>query len=262
MSETTPLLLIEDVHVVYGGVIIALRGVSFAVPAGAIVALLGANGAGKTTTLKAVSSLIRAERGEVVHGDIRLRGESIRGVDAATLVRRGVVQVLEGRRCFPHLTVEENLLAGGFVRRPSRRALADGLGRVYAWFPRLKLRRHAPAGFTSGGEQQMIAIGRALMTEPMLVLLDEPSMGLAPMLAEEIFEIVRDLNRRERVTFLMAEQNLDFARRYADQAYVLETGRIMASGPAAELATRENITDIYLGAASEVTPDATVERRH
>ncbi len=191
---------------------------------GAIVALLGANGAGKTTTLKAISSLVRPERGKVVQGGIRFRGESIVDADAAGLVRRGIVQVLEGR-CFAHLTVEENILSGGFVNRPSRRALAADLERVYTWFPRLKVRRKQAAGLNSGGEQQMIAIGRALMTRPRLVLLDEPSMGLAPMLVEEIFEIVRGLNRQDGVSFLLAEQNTGFALRYADYAYVVETVR-------------------------------------
>jgi branched-chain amino acid transport system ATP-binding protein len=181
MTPTLPILAVEDVHVIYGQVILGLRGVSLQVAEGAIVALLGANGAGKTTTLKAISSLVRAERGKVVQGGIRFRGESIVDADAAGLVRRGIVQVLEGRRCFAHLTVEENILSGGFVNRPSRRALAADLERVYTWFPRLKVRRKQAAGLNSGGEQQMVAIGRALMTRPRLVLLDEPSMGLAPM---------------------------------------------------------------------------------
>lgn len=245
----TPILTVENVHVVYGGVILALRGVSLQVAEGAIVALLGANGAGKTTTLKAISSLVRAERGQVVQGDIRFRGESIVGADAASLVRRGIVQVLEGRRCFAHLTVEENILAGGYVNRPSSRALAPDLERVYAWFPRLKQRRRQPAGLNSGGEQQMIAIGRALMTRPRLVLLDEPSMGLAPMLVEEILEIVRGMNEQDGVSFLLAEQNTGFALRYADYAYVVENGEISAHGAARELADRTDLASLYLGGA-------------
>jgi branched-chain amino acid transport system ATP-binding protein len=242
-----PILSVADLHVIYGEVVLAVRGVSLEVAEGAVVALLGANGAGKTTTLKAISSLVRAERGRVAHGEIRFRGESIIGDDAAGLVRRGITQVLEGRRCFAHLTVEENILAGGFVHRPSRRVLAADLERVYTWFPRLKQRRRQPAGLNSGGEQQMIAIGRALMTRPRLLLLDEPSMGLAPMLVEEIFEIVRNLNRQEGVSVLLAEQNVGFALRYADHAYVLETGRVRAQGRAGELASRADLAALYLG---------------
>jgi branched-chain amino acid transport system ATP-binding protein len=249
MTPSLPILAVEDVHVIYGQVILGLRGVSLQVAEGAIVALLGANGAGKTTTLKAISSLVRAERGKVVQGGIRFRGESILDADAAGLVRRGIVQVLEGRRCFAHLTVEENILSGGFVNRPSRRALAADLERVYTWFPRLKERRKQAAGLNSGGEQQMIAIGRALMTRPRLVLLDEPSMGLAPMLVEEIFEIVRNMNQQDGVSFLLAEQNTGFALRYADYAHVVENGEISAHGPAAELANRTDLADLYLGGA-------------
>ena len=248
MTVSPPILTVDDVHVIYGQAILALRGVSLQVAEGSVVALLGANGAGKTTTLKAISSLVRAERGQVVQGDIRFRGESITGADAAGLVKRGIVQVLEGRRCFAHLTVEENILAGGFVRSPSRRALAADLERVYQWFPRLKQRRKQAAGLNSGGEQQMIAIGRALMTQPRLVLLDEPSMGLAPMLGEEIFEIVRRMNQQEGVSFLLAEQNTGFALRYADYAYVVENGSVTAHGPAAELSSRTDLAALYLGA--------------
>ena len=249
MTTTPPILAVENVHVIYGQVVLALRGVSLVVGEGSIVALLGPNGAGKTTTLKAVSSLLRAERGRVVQGDIRFRGESVLGADAAGLVRRGIVQVLEGRRCFPHLSVEENIISGGFAHRPSRRALAADLERVYAWFPRLKQRRRQSAGLNSGGEQQMIAIGRALMTHPTLMLLDEPSMGLAPMLVEEIFGIVRDLNRREGVSFLIAEQNTGFALRYAAHAYIVENGQVAASGATSELAARADFAALYLGGA-------------
>jgi len=247
MSTAAPILAVDDVHVIYGQSILALRGVTLRVNEGTIVALLGANGAGKTTTLKAISSLVRAERGRVVHGEIRFRGEDITHADAARLVRRGIVQVLEGRRCFAHLTVEENIVAGGFAHHPSRRALADDLDRVYTWFPRLKQRRRQAAGLNSGGEQQMIAIGRALMTRPTLMLLDEPSMGLAPMLVEEIFEIIRNLNRREGVSFLLAEQNIGFALRYADHAYVVESGQVSAQGAAKELAGRTDLAALYLG---------------
>lgn len=247
MTPPPPILAVEDVHVIYGQAILALRGVSLQVAEGSIVALLGSNGAGKTTTLKAISSLVRAERGQVVQGAIRFRGENIGNADAAGLVRRGIVQVLEGRRCFAHLTVEENILAGGFVHRPSRRQLLADLDRVYTWFPRLKQRRKQAAGLNSGGEQQMIAIGRALMTHPRLVLLDEPSMGLAPMLVEEIFEIVRGMNRQDGVSFLLAEQNIGFALRYADAAYVLENGSVTASGSAGELSSRTDLAALYLG---------------
>jgi branched-chain amino acid transport system ATP-binding protein len=242
-----PILSVSDLHVIYGEAVLALSGVSLQVPDGSVVALLGANGAGKTTTLKAISALVRAERGRVAGGGIYFRGEDITHADAADLVRRGIVQVLEGRRCFAHLTVEENILAGGFVHRSSRRALASDLERVYTWFPRLKQRRRTPAGLNSGGEQQMVAIGRALMTRPKLVLLDEPSMGLAPMLVEEIFEIVRSLNQREGVSFLIAEQNVGFALRYADHACVLENGQVRAQGRAQDLAHRADLAALYLG---------------
>jgi branched-chain amino acid transport system ATP-binding protein len=246
-QSVPPILSVSDLQVIYGEAVLAVRGISLEVADGSVVALLGANGAGKTTTLKAISSLVRAERGRIAAGGVRFRGEDITHVDAASLVRRGIVQVLEGRRCFAHLTVEENILAGGFVHRPSSRTLAADLERVYTWFPRLKQRRTSPAGLNSGGEQQMIAIGRALMTHPSLVLLDEPSMGLAPMLVEEIFEIVRNLNRREGVSFLIAEQNVGFALRYADEAAVLENGQIRARGRTADLAQRDDLAALYLG---------------
>ncbi len=248
MTTAAPILAVDNVHVIYGQSILALRGITLRVNEGSIVALLGANGAGKTTTLKAISSLVRAERGRVAQGEIRFRGDIITHADAAGLVRRGIVQVLEGRRCFAHLTVEQNIVAGGYAHRPSRRVLADDLDRVYTWFPRLKQRRRTAAGLNSGGEQQMIAIGRALMTRPKLMLLDEPSMGLAPMLVEEIFEIIRNLNRREGVSFLLAEQNTGFALRYADHAYVVENGQVSAHGTAADLAARTDMASLYLGA--------------
>jgi branched-chain amino acid transport system ATP-binding protein len=247
VASSQPFLELNEVEAVYDQVILALRGVSLQVAEGSIVALLGANGAGKTTTLKAISNLLRTERGLVSGGSLSWRGKSIVGADPASLVRSGIVQVLEGRHVFPQLSVEENLLSGGYVRRPSRREQADGLEQVYGWFPRLKLRRRARAGLMSGGEQQMIAIGRALMTRPTLVLLDEPSMGLAPMIVEEIFEIVRQLNRESGVSFLLAEQNATLALRYADVGYLLENGRVVTSGTAGELAARDDVRQSYLG---------------
>jgi branched-chain amino acid transport system ATP-binding protein len=251
MSSTPePFLAVENVEAVYGGVILALRGVSLEVHKGAIVALLGPNGAGKSTTLKAISNLIRSERGKVSQGSITWQGKNIAERDPSSLVSDGLVQVLEGRHVFPQLTVEQNLVTGAYVRGLSKLQINSDLERIYTWFPRLKTRRSSRAGLTSGGEQQMVAIGRALMTRPSLVLLDEPSMGLAPLIVEEIFEIVRGLNRNSGVSFLLAEQNANLALRYADHAYVLETGRVVASGPAAELAARDDIKDIYLGGRS------------
>jgi branched-chain amino acid transport system ATP-binding protein len=246
-----PFLIVDDIEVLYGKAILALRGLSLKVDEGAVVALLGANGAGKTTTLKAISNLLQAERGEVSRGAITWRGEAITHADPATLVGKGMVQVLEGRHVFPHLTVEQNLLTGGFHRRPARRQILADLERIYHWFPRLKTRRKAKAGVTSGGEQQMIAIGRALMTRPQLILLDEPSMGLAPMIVEEIFEIVRQLNRESRVSFLIAEQNAHVALSFAGYAYVLETGRIAVHGAAAELSATDDVKAFYLGLGSD-----------
>jgi branched-chain amino acid transport system ATP-binding protein len=244
---SNPILRVDEIAVTYSQIIPALRGVSLAVPDGAIVALLGGNGAGKTTTLKAISSLVRAERGELTGGRIAFRGEDTTRVEPWTLVEQGLVQVLEGRRCFAHLSVEENLRIGSFARRPRRAEIEADLERIYAIFPRLKLKRQAPAGLASGGEQQMVAIGRALMARPSLVLLDEPSMGLAPLVVEEIFEIVAALNREESVSFLLAEQNATMALRYAHYGYVLEGGRVVAQGVASELAQRNVLTDAYLG---------------
>ncbi|HWH42315.1 MAG TPA: ABC transporter ATP-binding protein [Usitatibacter sp.] len=255
MRETTvahgeavkPLLDVNGIEVIYNHVILVLKGVSLAVPAGGIVALLGANGAGKTTTLKAVSNLLRAERGEVTKGSIELDGARVDRLTPADLVKRGVVQVMEGRHCFGHLSVEENLLTGAYTRGISRGELHSELERVYAFFPRLKQRRHAMAGFTSGGEQQMTAIGRALMARPRMILLDEPSMGLAPQIVEEIFEIVGNLNRAEKVSFLLAEQNTMVALRFADFGYILENGRVVMEGKAASLAQNEDVKEFYLG---------------
>lgn len=252
----SPFLQVEDIEALYGQAILALRGVSFSVEEGTIVALLGANGAGKTTALKAISNLLASERGALSRGSITFRGEPTRAIDPADLVAKGIVQVLEGRHVFPQLTVEENLLTGGFLRRPGRRRLLGDLDRVYEWFPRLKIRRKARCGLTSGGEQQMVAIGRALMTRPRLVLLDEPSMGLAPIIVEEIFAIIRQLNREEGVSFLLAEQNATLALRYADHGYVLENGRVALSGAASELAARDDVKEFYLGgkAAGKTPP--------
>ncbi|NGM86641.1 ABC transporter ATP-binding protein [Parapusillimonas sp. SGNA-6] len=244
------LLNVNGIEVIYNHVILVLKGVSLSVPEGDIVALLGANGAGKTTTLRAVSNLLKAERGDVTKGSIELRGERIEKLTPADLVKRGVVQVMEGRHCFAHLTIEENLLAGAYTRSISRGELSASLDRVYQYFPRLKQRRGSQAGYTSGGEQQMTAIGRALMANPNMILLDEPSMGLAPQIVEEIFEIVRGLNQRERVSFLLAEQNTNIALRYADYGYILENGRVMMDGKADELAQNEDVKEFYLGVSS------------
>jgi branched-chain amino acid transport system ATP-binding protein len=242
-----PLLDVNGIEVIYNHVILVLKGVSLTVPEGGIVALLGANGAGKTTTLKAISNLLRAERGEVTKGAIHFRGERVDRLSPSELVKRGVVQVMEGRHCFGHLTVEDNLLTGAYTRRASRGEIRDELERVYAFFPRLKHRRAAMAGFTSGGEQQMTAIGRALMARPRMILLDEPSIGLAPQVVEEIFEIVGNLNRAQNVSFLLAEQNTMVALRFADFGYILENGRVVLEGRAQALAENEDVKEFYLG---------------
>jgi branched-chain amino acid transport system ATP-binding protein len=240
-------LSVNSIEVIYDHVILVLRGVSLDVPEGGIVALLGANGAGKTTTLKAISNLLSAERGEVTKGTIEYRGERVDRLTPNDLVRRGVCQVMEGRHCFAHLTVEENLLTGAFTRKGSRGEVAAALERVYRYFPRLKERRASLAGYTSGGEQQMTAIGRALMAQPSMILLDEPSMGLAPQIVEEIFAIVGELNRNERVSFLLAEQNTMVALRHASYGYILENGRVVMDGAASALANNEDVKEFYLG---------------
>ncbi|RWB98707.1 MULTISPECIES: ABC transporter ATP-binding protein [unclassified Mesorhizobium] len=245
---------IQNMEALYGQAILAVRDVSLKVEQGKIVALLGANGAGKTTTLKAVSNLLGPERGMVSRGSILWQGEPVSGLSASRLVAKGVVQVLEGRHCFAQLTVEENILSGGFVRKPSRTDLQRDVERIYTWFPRLKDKRKVKAGLTSGGEQQMLAIGRALMTKPSLVLLDEPSMGLAPIIVQEIFEIIRILNSEQGVSFLLAEQNANLALRYADYGYILENGRVVLSGTAEKLRAREDVQDFYLGGANVVKP--------
>jgi branched-chain amino acid transport system ATP-binding protein len=249
---TAPAVLLDvnGIEVIYNHVILVLKGVSLQVPEGKIVALLGANGAGKTTTLRAVSNLLKGERGDVTKGNIVYRGERIDRLTPADLVRRGVVQVMEGRHCFAHLSIEDNLLTGAYTRGLGRAELAQALERVYTYFPRLKQRKSSQAGYTSGGEQQMCAIGRALMANPRMILLDEPSMGLAPQIVEEIFEIVRDLNEREGVSFLLAEQNTNIALRYADYGYILENGRVMMDGEAQSLAENEDVKEFYLGISS------------
>jgi branched-chain amino acid transport system ATP-binding protein len=241
---------VNNIEVIYDHVILVLKGVSLSVPQGGIVALLGANGAGKSTTLKAISNLLRAERGDVTKGTIEFAGRRIDRLTPNAVVRLGVCQVMEGRHCFAHLSVEENLLAGAFTRGRAKREIAETLERVYAYFPRLKVRRRSLAGYTSGGEQQMTAIGRALMAKPSMILLDEPSMGLAPQIVEEIFEIVSDLNARERVSFLLAEQNTTIALRYASYGYILENGRVVMDGAAAALAANEDVKEFYLGLSS------------
>jgi branched-chain amino acid transport system ATP-binding protein len=247
LAATPPMLMINGIEVIYNHVILVLKGVSLEVPEGGVVALLGANGAGKTTTLKAISNLLKAERGEVTKGAIEFRGERVDRLTPNDLVRRGVCQVMEGRHCFAHLTVEENLLTGAFTRKASRGDLTAALEKVYHYFPRLKERRASQSGYTSGGEQQMTAIGRALMAHPSMILLDEPSMGLAPQLVEEIFEIVGELNRNERVSFLLAEQNTLVALRHANYGYILENGRVVMDGAASELANNEDVKEFYLG---------------
>ncbi|MGU9961648.1 MAG: ABC transporter ATP-binding protein [Candidatus Puniceispirillales bacterium WSBS_2018_MAG_OTU23] len=249
-AENT-LLDVNNIEVIYNHVILVLKGVSLTVPKGGITALLGGNGAGKTTTLKAISNLLHSERGEVTKGSIKYRGAAVAGLDPATLVRRGVIQVMEGRHCFEHLTIEENLLTGSFTRKASRADINHELEKVYTYFPRLKERRKSQAGYTSGGEQQMCAIGRALMSSPETVLLDEPSMGLAPQLVEEIFTIVKDLNEKEGVSFLLAEQNTNIALRFAHYGYILENGRVVMDGPAAELRENPDVKEFYLGMSDE-----------
>jgi branched-chain amino acid transport system ATP-binding protein len=249
-TRARPLLDVNGIEVIYNHVILVLKGVSLAVPEGGIVALLGANGAGKSTTLKAISNLLRAERGDVTKGTIEFQGQRVDKLNPSELVKRGVIQVMEGRHCFGHLTVEENLLTGAYTRSVSRAEVRGDLERVYEFFPRLKQRRASQAGYTSGGEQQMTAIGRALMARPRMILLDEPSMGLAPQIVEEIFEIVKNLNSKERVSFLLAEQNTMVALRFADFGYILENGRVVMEGTATHLSENEDVKEFYLGISS------------
>jgi branched-chain amino acid transport system ATP-binding protein len=249
-EATGPILSISNIEVIYDHVILVLRGVSLEVQEGQIVTLLGANGAGKTTTLKAISNLLRAERGEVTKGQILYRGKRIDRSNPSELVKLGICQVMEGRHCFQHLTVEENLLTGAYTRGALGSGVREDLDKVYGYFPRLKERRNSQSGYTSGGEQQMTAIGRALMARPRMILLDEPSMGLAPQLVAEIFEIVKELNRKERVSILLAEQNTNIALRYADYGYILENGRVVMDGEAKSLADNEDVKEFYLGFSS------------
>ena len=250
-TEATPAaehyLTVNNIEVIYDHVILVLKGVSLNVPKGKIVALLGANGAGKTTTLKAISNLLHAERGDVTKGSVEFKGQRVDQLSPNELVKRGVIQVMEGRHCFGHLTIEENLLTGAYTRSISRSELKASLEKVYHYFPRLKTRSGSQAGYTSGGEQQMCVIGRALMAKPEMILLDEPSMGLAPQIVEEIFEIVKNLNGQENVSFLLAEQNTMMALRYANFGYILENGRVVMEGAAEDLRSNEDVKEFYLG---------------
>jgi branched-chain amino acid transport system ATP-binding protein len=256
MSEETQtsqdcLLEVNNIEVLYNHVILALKGVSLSLQEGGITAILGGNGAGKTTTLKAISNLLHSERGEVTKGVISYRGEPIADLNPAALVKKGVVQVMEGRHCFEHLTIDENLLTGAFTRKDGSGAINSDIDLVYSYFPRLKERRKSLAGYISGGEQQMCAVGRALMSRPETILLDEPSMGLATQLVEEIFDIIKDLNEKEKVSFLLAEQNTSVALRYAHHGYILESGRVVMDGPAEELAQNPDVKEFYLGISDE-----------
>jgi branched-chain amino acid transport system ATP-binding protein len=246
-SAADKILSVNNIEVIYDHVILVLKGVSLDVPRGGIVALLGANGAGKTTTLKAISNLLHSERGEVTKGSIIFSGDEVQSLSPNELVRRGCIQVMEGRHCFGHLSIEENLLTGAFTRRDGKAAIKRDLDLVYTYFSRLRERRTSQAGYTSGGEQQMCAIGRALMSRPKMILLDEPSMGLAPQIVEEIFEIVKDLNSKTQVSFLLAEQNTNMALRYASYGYILENGRVVMDGDAKSLAENEDVKEFYLG---------------
>ncbi|WP_417627671.1 ABC transporter ATP-binding protein [Pararhodobacter aggregans] len=245
--QAETLLDVKNIEVIYNHVILVLKGVSLAVPKGGITALLGGNGAGKSTTLKSISGLLKSERGEITKGSISYKGQDLAGRDPADLVKSGVIQVMEGRHCFEHLTVEENLLTGSYTRTDGRGATAADLEMVYEYFPRLKTRRKSQAGYTSGGEQQMVAIGRAMMARPEMILLDEPSMGLAPQLVEQIFEIVRRLNEEQGVTILLAEQNTNVALKYAHTGYILENGRVVMDGTAQALRENPDVAEFYLG---------------
>jgi branched-chain amino acid transport system ATP-binding protein len=251
LASAAPILSVKNIEVIYDHVILVLRGVSFVVPQGKIVALLGANGAGKSTTLKSVSTLLASERGEVTKGSIEFRGKRTEGLAPGEMVDMGMVQVMEGRHCFSHLSVEENLITGAYARPIKQAQVRQELERIYAYFPRLKTRRTSLAGYTSGGEQQMVAIGRAMMAKPSMLLLDEPSMGLAPQIVAEIFEIVRELNQKEGVSILLAEQNTNVALKYADYGYILESGRVMMDGTAQSLADNADVKEFYLGVSNE-----------
>ena len=249
-NTSEDVLIVNNIEVVYSHVILVLNGVSLKVKKGGITALLGGNGAGKSTTLKSISNLLASERGEVTKGSVTYSNEYIHDLDPSQLVKKGVIQVMEGRHCFEHLTVEENLLTGAYTRTNNKEVKED-LERVYGYFPRLRDRRTSLAGYTSGGEQQMIAIGRALMAHPTMILLDEPSMGLAPQLVKQIFEIVAEINRKERVTILLAEQNTNMALQYAEYAYILENGRVVMEGTAESMRDNEDVKEFYLGISGE-----------
>ena len=250
-ATALPILSVKNIEVIYDSVILVLRGVSFVVPQGKIVALLGANGAGKSTTLKSVSTLLASERGEVTKGSIEFRGKSTAGLNPGEMVGMGMVQVMEGRHCFGHLSVEDNLITGAYARPIKNAQVRQELEKIYDYFPRLKTRRTSLAGYTSGGEQQMVAIGRAMMAKPSMLLLDEPSMGLAPQIVAEIFEIIRELNQKEGVSILLAEQNTNIALKYADYGYILESGRVMMDGTAKELSENADVKEFYLGVSNE-----------
>ena len=248
-TKAENVLTVNNIEVIYDHVILVLKGVSLDVPRGGIVALLGANGAGKTTTLKAISNLLHAERGDVTKGAILFEGNEVQDLSPNELVRRGCIQVMEGRQSFAHLTIEENLLTGAFTRKDGRAAIRKDLDLVYSYFPKLAERKDSLAGYTSGGEQQMCAVGRALMSRPKMILLDEPSMGLAPQIVEEIFGIVKNLNEKEGVSFLLAEQNTNMALKFARYGYILENGRVVMDGDAKSLAANEDVKEFYLGVA-------------
>ncbi len=250
-NNSENILEIKNIEVVYDDVILAISDVSLNVPKGSIVALLGGNGAGKSTTLKSVSTMLASERGKVTKGSITYNGQQVEKLNPSDMVNLGLVQVLEGRRCFGHLTVEENVISGAYIRKLSKSEIKSELERMYAYFPRLKERRKSQAGFTSGGEQQMIAVARAMMAKPKMLLLDEPSMGLAPQLVEEIFNIVKELNEKEGVSILLAEQNTNIALRNSDYGYIIETGQVMLDGSAKSLLNDDKVKEFYLGISSE-----------
>ena len=249
---TSEILSVEGIEVIYDESILGVADISLKVLKGEIVAILGANGAGKSTTMKAISGIAVTERARVSKGDIKFKNKSVLDIAPHKLAHKNIVHVLEGRRVFEHLTVEENLKSGTFLHRPTRAQMNSEMDQIYHWFPRLKDKRKTLAGLTSGGEQQMLAIGRALLTKPELVLLDEPSMGLAPILMQEIFSIISQLNKENNVSFLVAEQNIHLSLRHAHRAYLIESGKVALSGTAEELSAREDLHQIYLGVETEV----------
>ena len=250
-NNSKDILKIENIEVMYDSVISALHDVSLSVPRGKIVALLGGNGAGKSTTLKAISTMLASERGKVTKGKIIYDGTSVNNQNPTEMVGLGMVQVLEGRRCFGHLTVEENIITGAYSRKLTNSEMKDELDKIYSYFNRLKDRRKSQAGFTSGGEQQMLAVARAMMAKPKMLLLDEPSMGLAPQLVSEIFKIVKDLNEKEGVSILLAEQNTNIALKNSDYGYIIETGNVKLHGTAEKLLNNEEVKELYLGISKQ-----------